>query len=207
MKRILSETMGGRVAKISAPMLVFFLSVAAPAVSQTRVVNAAFGVTSASPQAPKGVKVLARVPLDGLPVTRMFTQWESGRTYLYIEHGGQALTTVDVTKKKNPQVVNHEPGNVEPKRYEELAEAGGSIEVSPQWHVNAGVDNSLVGGRGMFSTLESGDPDDAPLLQAFGRDSSNLADRDRHLIFFASETQLLIVEDGRWKGIDYYAIY
>ena len=210
MKRIQSETMGGRVAKIAAPMLVF-LSLAAPAFSQTSVMNAAFGVASTgvastSPQAPKGVNVLARVPLDGLPVTRMFTQWEYGRTYLYIEHGGQPLTTVDVTKKKNPQVVNHEPGKVEPKRYAEIGGAdGGTIEVSPQWHVNAGVDNSLVGGRGMFSMLESSDPDDAPLLQAFGRESSNLADRDRRLIFFASPTQLLIVEDGRWKRINYTA--
>ena len=205
MKRIQSETMGGRVAKIAAPMLVL-LSLAAPAFSQTSVMNAAFGVASTSPQAPKGVKVLAQVPLDGLPVTRMFTQWEYGRTYLYIEHGGQPLTTVDVTKKKNPQVVNHEPGKVEPKRYEEIGNAdGGTIEVSPQWHVNAGIDNSLAGGRGMFSILESGDPDDAPLLQAFGGESSNLADRDRRLIFFASPTQLLIVEDGRWKRINYTA--
>src|SRR5271166_92332 len=206
-KRILSETMGRRVAKIAAPMLVFLLSVAAPAVSQTRVVDAAFGVASASPQAPKGVKVLAQVPLDGLLVTRMFTQWEGGRTYLYIEHGGQPLTAVDVTKKKNPQLVDHEPGKVEPKRYEEIAEAGGSIEVSPQWNVNAGVDNSLAGGRGMVSTLQSSDPDDAQLLQDFGRESGNLADRDRHLIFFASPAQLLIVEDGRWEGADYYATY
>src|SRR5271165_1738608 len=205
MKRIQSETMGGRIAKIAASMLVFFLSVAAPAVSQTRVANAAFGVSSASPQAPKGVKVLARVPLDGLPVTRMFTQSEYGRTYLYLEHGRQALTTVDVTKKQNPQIVDHEPGKVEPKRYEELAESGGSIEVSPPWHVNAGVDNA--GGRGMLSILESSDPDDAKLLQAFGRESANLADRDRNLIFFASPTQLLIIEDGRWKGMDYYTSY
>jgi hypothetical protein len=200
MKRILSETMGGRIAKIAAPMLVLFLSLAAPASSQTRVANAALAASSASSQAPKGVKVLARVPLDGLPVTGMYTQWEYGRTYLYIEHGRQQSTAVDVTKKQNPQVVDHEPAKVEPKQYEELAE-GGSIEVSPLWHVNPGFDN--VGGRGMFSILESGDLDDARLLQAFGRESSNLADLDCHLIFFASSTQLVIVEDGRWKGMDY----
>lgn len=204
MKRTQSETMGGRIAKIAAPTLVLFLSLAVPAFSQTRVVHAAFGVSSAvssaSPQAPKGVKVLARVPLDGRPVTGMYTQWEYGKTYLYVEHGGQQLTTVDVTKKHNPQVVNHQPAKVEPRRYEELTE-GGSIEVSPQWHVNPGFDN--VGGRGMFSILESGDPDNQQLLQAFGRESSNLADPDRHLIFFASSTQLVIAEDGRWKGLDY----
>jgi hypothetical protein len=55
----------------------------------------------------------------------------------------------------------------------------------------------------MLSILDSNDPDDAQLPQAFGRESSNLADRDRNLIFFASPTQLLIVEDGRWKGVDY----
>jgi len=41
------------------------------------------------------------------------------------------------------------------------------------------------------------------VLQAFGRESSNLADRDRNLVFFASPAQLLIVEDGRWNGVDY----
>jgi hypothetical protein len=75
------------------------------------------------------------------------------------------------------------------------------IEVSPPPYVSAGVDN--VGGRGTFNILESANPDDAPLLQAFGRESSNLADRDRNLIFFASPAQLLIVEDGRWNGVDY----
>jgi len=48
-------------------------------------------------------------------------------------------------------------------------------------------------------------PGDAQLLQAFGRESSNLADSDRRLIFFASPAQLLIVEDGRWKAVDYTA--
>ena len=56
----------------------------------------------------------------------------------------------------------------------------------------------------MLSALESNDPDDSVLLQAFGRDSSNLVDRDRNLIFFASATQLVIVEDHRWYGMDDY---
>jgi hypothetical protein len=202
MKRKQFETMGSRVAKIAAPALVFYLSLAGPAVSHARVVNAlpAATVSSANTRVPTGVKVLAEVPLDGLPITRMYTQWESGRSFLYIEHGRQQLTTLDITKKRNPQVVNHEPATVEAARYQELTE-GGTIEVSPPWHVNAGVDNA--GGRGTFSILESSDPDDAVLLQAFGRETSNLADRDRSLIFFASPAQLLIVEDGRWKGMDY----
>lgn len=56
----------------------------------------------------------------------------------------------------------------------------------------------------MLSILESTNAADAPVLQAFGRDSSNLTDRDRNLIFFASATQLVIVEDHRWYGMDYY---
>ncbi len=202
MNRIQAQTMSDRIAKIVVPALFFFLSLAAPGYSQTRVVNALPGsaATSTGTQAPKGVKVLARVPLDGLPVTRMYTQWEYGRTYLYIEHGGARLTTVDVSRKQNPLVVNHAPRMVEPTRYQELAE-GGTIEVSSPWRVNAGVDN--IGGRGMFSVLESSDPGDAALLQAFSHESSNLADRDRRLIFFASPAELLIVEDGRWKGMNY----
>ncbi len=202
MKRIQSDTVSGCVAKIAASTLVFFLSLASPAFSQARAVTAlpAVAAFSASPQAPDGVKVVARVALDSQPVTRLYTQWEDGRTYSYIEHGRRQLTTVDITRKQNPQIVYHAPTKVEATRYQELAE-GGTIEVSPQWHVSPGVDN--VGGRGMFSILESGNSDDASLLQAFGRESTNLADRDHHLIFFASPAQLLIVEDGRWKGIDY----
>jgi hypothetical protein len=197
------ETLGGRVAKIAPPTLAFFLSLAAPAFSQTRVVNAlpAAAVSSANTRVPKGVKVLAQVSLDGLPITRMYTQWEYGRNFLYIEHGSEQITTVDITKKRNPRVVNHEPALVEPRQYEQLAE-GGTIEISSQWHVTAGVDN--VGNRGMLSILESTNAADAPLLQAFGRDTSNLADRNRNLIFFASPTQLVIVEDHRLYGMDYY---
>ena len=130
----------------------------------------------------------------------MYTQWESGRTYLYIEHGREQLTTVDVTKKRNPRLVDHTPAKVEPPRYEETDD-GGTIEVSSGSPVVPGFDN--VGGRGMFSVLKSSDPDDAPLLRAFAHASSNLADRDRHLDFFASPSQLLIVQDVRWKGMDY----
>jgi hypothetical protein len=89
---------------------------------------------------------------------------------------------------------------VEPKRYEELAE-GGTIEVSSPWHVNAGIDN--LGGRGMLSILASSDSDDVRLLQAFGRGSSNLVDRDAHLIFFASPAQLLVVQDHRLSTAGY----
>jgi len=203
MKRMQFETMGGLIAKIAALALVFFLSLAAPAVSQTNLVNAIPGaaVSSATAPVPKGVKVLARVPLPGLPVARMYTQWESGRNFLYIEHGSEQITTVDITKKRNPQVVNREPAPVEPRRFEQLAE-GTEIVVSPPVRVVAGADT--LGGRGMLSILESANAADAPVLQAFGRDSSNLADRDRNLIFFASPTQLVIVEDHRWYGMDYY---
>ena len=109
MKRIELQTMGVRFTGIAAAPLVLFLALAAPAVSQTLVTNAipAGAVSTAGTHAPKGVKVLARVPLDGQPVTRMYTQWESGRAYLHIER--EQLTTVDVTRKRNPQVVNHAP--------------------------------------------------------------------------------------------------
>ena len=202
MKRFQSETASSRVLKIVAPTLAFVLWLATPAFSQIRAVDAvpAGALSSAGAPLPSGVKVLAQVPLPGLPVTRMYTQWESGRTYLYIEHGRQQLTTVDVTRKQNPQLVDHAPAKVEPVRYEELAE-GGTIEVSAPRQVIPGVDNG--GGPRMFSVLESSDPDDAALLQAIALASSNLADRDRHLDFFASPARLLIVEDRRWKGMDY----
>jgi len=202
MKSIQSETTGGRVAKIVVRTLACSLLLATPVFSQLREVNAvpAGALTSASVTALKGVKLLARVPLTGQPVTRLYTQSEYGRTYLYIEHGQTLLTTVDVSKKQNPQIVSHPPAKLQPARYQELAE-GGTIAVSSPWQVVPGFDN--VGGRGAFSVLATSDPDDAPLLAAFGSQSANLADRDRHLIFFASPAQLLIVEDDRWKGMDY----
>lgn len=130
----------------------------------------------------------------------MYTQWEHGRTYLYLEHGAQSVTAVDVTKKRDPQIVNHVPGQVVPARYEPLFE-GGSIQVSPLWSVNAGIDN--LGGSGVLSVLENSNPNDAKLLQAIGNGYSNVADRASRLVYFASPAQLLIVEDNRWNGMDY----
>lgn len=202
MKRRCFETLDQWIGKARVATIALAISSAAPLFAQNLIVNSGPDSVAAdtNPQLPKGVKVVAQVSLEGLPITRMYTQWEYGRTYLYIEHGGQQFTTVDVTKKQKPQVVNHEPGKVEPKRYEELAE-GGTIEVSPPWHVNAGIDN--VGGRGMLSILASSDSDDVQLLQAFGRGSSNLVDRDAHLIFFASPAQLLVVQDHRLSTAGY----
>lgn len=54
----------------------------------------------------------------------MYTQDEYGHIYLYIEHGPRSLTTVDVSKKRNPHIVNHEPASIEPARYEQLWEGG-----------------------------------------------------------------------------------
>lgn len=200
MKTIFVPTLGDRIALIGALLLV--ISPAAPAFAQTRTLHAvpAFAVSSANAELPKGVKVVGRIPLDGMPVTHMYTQWEHGRTYLYLEHGQQSFTTVDVSKKQNPEIVNHEPEKVVPARYEQLFE-GGSIQVSPLWSVNAGIDN--LGGRGMLSILDNGNPDDAKLLQAIGNGYSNLADRDSRLVYFASPSQLLIVQDNRMTAIDF----
>jgi hypothetical protein len=200
MKNILTDTTSGRATMTAALTLTLFLVLAGPTFAQTRTLNVipAGAASSHSAQMPQGVKVLAQLPLDGQPVTRMYTQWESGRTYLYIEHGGESRTAVDVTKKRNPQIVSHQPAKLETARVQSAE--GGPIEVS--WpNVIAEFDN--VGGRGMLGALQSDSPDDAQLLQAFGRDSSTLVDRDRNLVFFASSTRLLIVEDGRWKGMDY----
>ena len=201
MKHTLSETRGRCVAKIAVLMLAFFLSAATPAISQTRVADAAVAVSSAGLKAPKGVKVLARVPLDGLPVTRMYTQWEYGQTYLYLEHGPQQIIAVDITKKNHPLIVDHAPGKVEPERYQELFE-GGTIDVSPMWHVNTGVDNT--GGRGILSVLQSSHSDDAQLLNAFGPEDNNLVEPCRNLVFFASPSRLLVIEDARGKGNNGY---
>lgn len=172
-----------------------------PAFGQTRLVGAvsAMTVSSTTSQLPNGTKIIAQVPLQGQRVTRMYTQSEYGRTYLYIEHGGQPFTSFDITKSK-PEVVNHAPGNVEPGLYEELFE-GGSIDVAPQWEVRAGFDT--IGGRGMRSVLESSNADDARLLQRFGTGYVNLADRDRRLVYFASTRYLFVVQDNRMTAIDF----
>jgi hypothetical protein len=200
MNHNLSDNPSGQATRMAVSFLAIFVSLTGTAFAQTRGLNAvpAGAVSTARRALPKGVKVLAQLPLEGQPVTRMYTQSESGRTYLYIEHGRQPLTAVDVTRKRNPKVVNHEPAKVDAGRYRPAE--GGPVEVSAP-KVIAEFDN--VGGRGMLSTLQSGDRADAPLLQAFGRDSSNLADLDRKLIFFASPTRLLVVEDDRWTGVDY----
>jgi hypothetical protein len=200
MKTRLFATLGDRIAKTAA--LTLFISLAVPVFAQTHPTHlfAALTSSSATLPLPRNTKVVASVALDGQPVTRMYTQWENGRAYLYIEHGRQSLMTVDISKKQNPQIVNHESGTVEPPRYQQLFE-GGSIEVSPQWNVNPGFDN--LGGRGMLGMLENSDPDDAKLLQALGPKYSNLTDRDRRLVYFASPAQLLIVQDNRMTPIDF----
>jgi hypothetical protein len=170
--------------------------------SQTHVIDAvrAFAVSSANPQLPKGVKIVGGIPLEGLAVTRMYTQSDHGRTYLYVEHGQESLTAVDVTKAHNPQIVIHEPGQVEPARYEQLFE-GGTIQVSPLSSVNDGFDN--LGGRGVLTVLDNSNPDDAKLLQAMGNGYSNPANRDSRLVYFASPSYLLIVQDNCMTAIDF----
>ena len=49
----------------------------------------------------------------------------------------------------------------------------------------------------MRSVLEVSDPKDANLLGALGPEYSNLADRDRRLVYFASPSQLLVIQDNR----------
>jgi hypothetical protein len=173
-----------------------------PMSAQIRFMNAvpAGAVSSVNPELPRGTKIISHVSLNGASVTRMYTQLEYGRTYLYIEHGRYALTTVDISNKQNPHVVKHAPENIDPVVYQQLFE-GGSIEVSPSPKFQAGIDSA--GGRGMRSVLESGDPSDAKLLGAFGRGYVNLADRDRRLVYFASPSQLLVVQDNRMTEIDF----
>ena len=193
MKSKLFAALGDRFAKLAA--LLFCISLTHPVFAQVGAVHmlpAASAISSTAPL-PKGVKVIARVPLEGTPITRMYTQREYGHTFLYIEHGQQPLTTVDVTKKRRPQIVEHQPAKVEPVRYEPLSE-GGSIEIWPR-HVTAGVDS-------LNSVLESGDPNDAELLRAFVAENNNLVDRDSRLVYFASRSQLLIVRDNRPTPFD-----
>src|SRR5215469_1754168 len=199
MKTRMFAALGDRIAKISALMLCTLLTF--PALAQSSLLNVfpAIAVSSPTVQLPKGVKVVARVPLEGMPVTGMYTQREYGHTYLYIEHGQQSITSVDVTKKRNPRLVDHVPAKVDPVVYEQLFE-GGTIEVSHR-HVFAGIDNR--GRGGMFDALSSGDPQDAKSLEALGLGNSNLADRDSRLVYFASPSQLLIVQDNRWTPIDF----
>jgi hypothetical protein len=191
--------LGNRIVLVAA----LFLSLpVVPAFTQARIVHVvpAFAVSSAGSQLPKGTKIVARVALDGQPVTRMYTQSEYGRTYLYIEHDRYSFTTVDISKKQHPQVVNHRPGNIEPEIYDELFE-GGSVEASPSWEIKAGVDSNA--GSGMRSTLQQNDPDDGKLLVALGAGYANLADREHRLVFFASPSQLLVIRDNRLTAMDF----
>jgi len=195
----LLAALGDGIAKIT--LFTLCTSVTLPTFAQTGLINIspAIAVNPIVGQLPTGVKVLARAPLQGLPITRMYTQREFGHTYLYIEHGRQSLTTVDVTKKRNPRRVDHEPAQVEPISYIELFD-GGAVEAPSLRHVYAGIDSK--GSGSLFNTLQNSDPDDATLLQAMGQGTSNLVDRDSRLVYFASPSQLSIVKDNRWRRID-----
>jgi len=194
LKNTMFTALGDRFAKHG--VLFFCISLTLPTLAQVSRIDMypAAAVSSSIASLPKGVKVLAGAPLEGTPITRMYAQREYGHTYLYIQHGQQPLTTVDVTKKRNPRIVEHQPAKVDAVRYEPLVE-GGTIENWPQ-HVTRGVDN--FGGSG----LDVRDPNDAKLLQTFLVESSNLVDKDRRLVFFASQSQLIVVQDDRWTSSD-----
>lgn len=182
--------------------LVLLVSLAIPVSAQICVSNLypAVAAASSGPEVPKGVEIVAIVPMQGQAATRMYTQYEYGRTYLYIEHGSQPLTVVDVTRKRNPQIVGQRPSVIEPARYEQLWE-GGSIQVSPLFTGSAGFDSRGV--QGMLSTLQASDPADAKLLRAFGQNYANLVDRDRRLVYFASPRYLFVIQDSRVTAIDF----
>ena len=198
MKNRIFSVSGDGIAKIAA--LLLCISLTFPGSAQTNLLKVfpVIAVSSSTSQLPKGVKVVARVPLEAMPITGMYTQREYGRTYLYIEHGRQSITTVDVTNKRNPRLVDDEPGKVDPIVYGEPSESG-PIEVSHR-HVFAGIDSR--GGSEMYDVLHSSDPQDAKLLQALGQ-GNNLADRDSRLVYFASPSQLLIIQDNRWTRVDF----
>lgn len=198
----ISSKMPSSMSRKTVSILILFLSLEFSMSSPAHAMNIepAGAVSSVNVALPQGVKVLAQVPLQGSPTTGMYTQWEHGRTYLYVEQGREQLTTVDITKKQHVQVVNHQPGTVSATLSAERVE-GGPLDVSPPNGAIAGVDN--LRDHGTLSVLQVNDPHDAQLLRLFGGDSSNLVDRDRHLIFFASPTRLLVVEDARWYGVDY----
>jgi len=188
----LFAVLGDGIALIAA--VGFVVSVPAFAQSWMEKAVPPFAVTAANPHLPAGAKLVGRVRLDGRPVTHMYTQSEYGRMYLYIGHGQYSFTTVDISEEQNPQVVNHTPGNVDPALYERLFK-GGSVDVSPSWEIITGVDN--WGSSEIRSVLEASDPNDASLLRALGPEYANLADRDRRLVYFASPSQLLVIQDSR----------
>ena len=198
LKQRLFAALGDRFARLASLFLCTSLTLPGLAYIGTMDLFAAPAVSSSIVQLPKGVKVLARVPLQGTPITRMYTQREYGHTFLYIEHGRQAMTTVDVSKKRSPRIVEHPPAEVEPVRYEAASE-GGSVEVWPR-HVMAGVDSH--GGRGTPSVLDNSNSNDVQLMQAFIAENANLVDRDSGLVYFASSSQLFIVQDSRPTAFD-----
>ena len=188
--------------QIGTITLILSLALAVPVSAQIRVSNLfpSVAAASSSSKLPKAVKIVGFVPLQGQATTRMYTRYEYGRIYLYIEHGSQPLTVVDITKKRHPQLVAREPGSIEPARYEQLWE-GGSIQVSPLFDVSEGFDNQ--GRRGISSSLKTSDPADGTLLLAFGQNYKNLVDPDRRLVDFASPRYLFVVEDSRRTTIDF----
>ena len=104
-----------------------------------------------------------------------------------------SLTSVDTSNKRTPHIADHQPGNIESGQDEELPD-GGTIQVSPLFTLNAGFDNRGV--HGTLSILQSNVPTDAKLLQAFGPGYSNLVDQDRRLVFLASPSELLVIQDN-----------
>jgi len=76
--------------------LAFVVSVPAFAQSWKEKAISVFAITGAEQHLPAGAKLVARVRLDGRPVTYMYSRSEYGRMYLYIGHGQYSFTTADI---------------------------------------------------------------------------------------------------------------
>lgn len=145
-------------------------------------------------------QVVSQLSLHGTPVVSMFMVREHGRSYLYLQRGGnEELTAVDITNLKVPRVVEHGPA---PKKVvappaDKLGEytalqAVEHAEVRPTPPQPAVTPKTL-------RLVDITDPDRPIAGHIFANVTATLGDPDYRRIFIASTDTLYILKE-REKG-------
>lgn len=145
-------------------------------------------------------QVVSQLSLHGTPVVSMFMEREHGRTYLYLQRGGnEEFTTVDITNLRIPRVVEHRPvpKKVVAPSADKLGEYT-AFEMVEQAEVRPAPPLPAVTPK-TLRLVDVTDPDRPFAGQIFANVTATLGDPDHHRIFIASTDTLYILKE-REKG-------
>ena len=133
----------------------------------------------------ESANVIAHVPLSGPSATRMFTQYQDGRRYLYVDQGAvNGVTVIDVSRPSHPVVVRHTTWPND-SASGDVRFLGSDLAIS---EVPAQTVNQAPRTLNVLDVVDAGRP---AVLQTFSGVTSVLSDQPRNLLYVANN-------DGLW---------